>query len=178
MSRSFFRKAVALRDKPAKVRGHRRVSLKGNLVWTRTKVGTRYVHRYMTEAQARMKQGAQKMGRSPRAHRWTSEEARKAALKSWKKKGRKGPYTGRRLGRKLARAKAVDREPFRILHSDRWFLDYMYATAQKQWYKLRKDPYAWVQQVSERTALRNLGYLPKPSGHVPEEVHKVTRRGQ
>ncbi len=178
MGRGFFRKAVALRDKVKGVKV-RPPSHKGKIVWTRRQVGTGFEYRYMSSAEAAKQRGRRNAGLLGRGHRWSSEEARAAALKSWRKHGRPGPYTGRRLGRKLACAKRVKRQPFRDLHEGRWFRGYRYDPSERQWWRGIPDTAPVLgRRVAERTALRNLGYLPKPGGYVPDEVHPVERKNK
>lgn len=138
-------------------------------------------HRAMSRRQAVHQQAVAKGGQvahaKGHAHRWTSQQARRAALRRWK--GRKvWKRTGLRIGEKAKRRPSVRRAPLRVL--------YTMKPVQGIWY----DPLVgWRRRVtsgkkvltyciSERTALERLGYIPAKTprkGFVPDAMTKVVR---
>ena len=109
-----------------------------------------------------------------KAHQWTSEEARKAARKGWKHKGRLATRIGIRVGRSAKRRPRVVRAPLRA--------QYAWVTGQGprplvwfdqglgQWFAVSiLNPLA-IYKVSERAALVRLGYLPSAHGPVPGTI--------
>lgn len=109
------------------------------------------------------------------SHRWTSEEAREAALKSWRKRGRLRGRSGTqdppiRLGRRVAKAKPIDRAYLRAWHTVYCIKGIYFDAMVKQWY--RKIPALHV--ISERHALRTLGYLRQKTQMIPETFREVT----
>lgn len=98
-------------------------------------------------------------------HRWTSEEARKAAKKLWATRWRK--VRGVRVGVPAKKRAPVRREAIR---RQRCFDD----GTEGPWF----DPFSrtwWSQgrRVTERTALRKLGHLPSPLPPIPTRI--ITR---
>lgn len=132
--------------------------------------------RYMTAGQARQKQGNSKGGltthRRGLAHVWTSEEARAAALKSWRKKGRLNARTGARIGRKLRRIPQLtvnEKVLIRCRYSAYPEKGIRYDSTEKQWQRVTfARTVNIIRVISERQALRVLGYRPSPNGFIPE----------
>ena len=97
MTRHYFGKAIAPAPKPAR---KPRPNHKGKMVLIELGPGQ---FRAMSSREYAMQLGRQKGGQTAQArgtaHRWTSEEARKAAQKVWKTRWRMNRKIGIRLGR-------------------------------------------------------------------------------
>lgn len=113
--------------------------------------------RAMSSAVLAMRSGGKKGGRTAQArgtaNRFTSESGRKASLHMWKRK-KLSKRTGRRLGRVSKYKKAVDRAALRAAHATTGIraLGICFCSDNHQWF-------ADGRGVTERTALRRLGYL-------------------
>ncbi len=134
----------------------------------------------MTAGQARHHQGVRKGGlviwETGVAHKWTSEQARAAAQKRWRVKGRKrrryGPNADQpmiRLGYKLATAPRQDRKALRVLGAamPRKGIRYSFVDSEWQRYEYVKG-ICFVRKIGENQALRRLGHLlpARPSSRV------------
>lgn len=105
--------------------------------------------------------GGQAVQAAGKAHRFTSETARAAAVKSWARKGRK-TKSGRRIGRPSKYQPQLDREAIRVKH----------ASPARVW--CREGVWVHIDRViSERQALSLLGYIKSPHGYIPEKVKLV-----
>ena len=96
------------------------------------------------------------------SHRWTPETARTAALKSWRKKGRKSPFKGRegvRIGRKLHRAPPIDHAALRAYYAANPTRRIRYYPGVHQW-RVACPCWTIVRVISERQAFILLGHLP------------------
>jgi hypothetical protein len=69
------------------------------------------------------------------AYRWTSETARKAAVKSWTKRRKFNHRIGTRIGVKAARRPAQWREPLREYYAENPTRGITYNTFSGQWYR-------------------------------------------
>lgn len=116
--------------------------------------------------------GALAIWASGHAHRWTSEEARRAAKKSWKRKGRMSKRLKTRIGRKLARKPRLNRRAIRDAHRLRTMAQTGVYCCGHDWFH---EDETTIRRISERAALRRLGYLPRPLKHPinPALVTKV-----
>lgn len=117
------------------------------------------------------RKGALKMAEEGTAHRWDSETARKAALKSWKSR-RMNKRIGVRVGLKAARKKPLWRAPLREYYAEHptkgiWF-DHDCAC---WWRRVSGEPYV----ISERQALNVLGHLCERGTFVPDSITPLQR---
>lgn len=116
--------------------------------------------------------GGRRIHELGKAHQFTSETARAAALKLWRTRQRK--VKGVRVGMRRNVAPRTNRKDLRLIYaigncepeSPAW-----YDPFEQQWF-------AWTREfpISERTALRRLGHLPyrNRKGIVPERVVQAT----
>ena len=181
MTRHFFKLGGVVRRKP---KGKRRVDHTGKAVLVALSNG----HiRLMSQREAVSQIGRSKGGveaqRRGTAHRFTSEEASKAAKKLWATRYKMNLRINARLGRPAKLAAPVRRPAIRERHAltgppyplvgcnvitGKW-----YVSANEQ------D----VSLIGERTALRKLGYLPYPRKNVvPSKILQpapdIRRRGR
>lgn len=109
---------------------------------------------------------------------WTTETARKAALKRWGPKGRNRLYKGRRVGLKSKRRAAIDHAALRVAYTVRYNpatsplplgrIFFVPHPLRLQWFEVTATGYRCL---SERTALTKLGHLPSPRKHLtPAQV--------
>lgn len=121
---------------------------------TRTMAARRYAH--LKAAQ----KGGQTSALRPNAGRFTSESARKTALKRWNGRHRLNKPLGIRLGtrRKFSRP-MLDRRALRVLYSRAPRLGIRYLPVTQEWIREIPDMTRSV-IISENTALRRLGHLP------------------
>lgn len=103
------------------------------------------------------------------AHRWTSETARKAALKRWRTRNRMNKLIGKRVGLPSKNRAPVDRQKLRVLYSVCPRLGIIYHQKMKQWLRLSPNG-SIVRPLSERWALTYLGHLGRQTGRVPREI--------
>lgn len=132
------------------------------------------ISRYMHALEAVRQQGRSKGGfaiqASGKAHRWTSESARKAALKSWKVKGRIATRIGVRVGRSHVRPKVRnDRKALRGVYTANIVKNIQYDPVFKNWLDMSDVP----RVISERQALTRLGHLKNHKGYIPESILEV-----
>lgn len=108
-----------------------------------------------------------------RGYQWTSDTARAAARKRWKRH----PMTARgyRKGQRFTRRPNVQRAPLRE--------KYALPPSANTPIRYRPSDNCWelsdalgTRTISERTALRKLGYLPGPTDRVlPVKIERVVR---
>src|SRR5438067_1421853 len=145
-TRRYFTKAVAPEPKPPKLP---KVNYRNRYVVASTmKPNGKKNVQTITLRRAVSQQGRSKGGlaiaASGKAHRWTSETAKKAAAKSWKKHGRKRQLQGRagsrsapvRLGRSVVRNKRVSREPLRQYYAENATKGIWYDRLTGFWYRV------------------------------------------
>lgn len=174
-TRRFFLKGVAAKatpkpPKPAPPPDHR-----GKLV-----MGTRITEmgkttKGMSSAQAARVMSGRRCGllaaSRGTSHRWTSETARKAAVKSWTKRRKFSKRIGTRVGMKAARRPAQWREPLRAYYAEVPTRGITFNTFTQEWYRDNR-------KVSERAALVALGHLPSKAGYIPDSIKPLWRRNQ
>ena len=100
--------------------------------------------------------------------RFSAETGRAAALKRWARH----PDTGRgyRLGQRFTKRKTIPRAPLRERYAREPSKGIRYDVALKQWFIT--DTYS-TRPITERTALRRLGYLTRPTDRiVPNTIVK------
>lgn len=107
------------------------------------------------------------------AHRWTSETARKAALKRWCTRNRLNKQLGIRVGLSPRIRPRVDRAALREYYRTHCVLGIAYNATyhddgRGRWQRLLPD--GSIRPLSERWALTYLGHLGKQTGRVPREV--------
>lgn len=172
-SRSFFRKArnVAHAPKPPKriVPNHKRKVVMGVRL---TGTGVQE-HKTMSSRKAAQVLGGQKGGLKSSslgtAHRWTPEEARKAAIKSWTKRRKFNKRINARVGMVANRRPGLWREPLRAY----------YAENPTRGITCERDVcsgWEWARDgrpISERAALQALGHLKSPRGYIPDSITPV-----
>ena len=124
--------------------------------------------RTIREAEYRKQQGRSKGGysiqASGKAHRWTSESARQAALKGWKRK-RFSPFKGRegiRMGVAVHRRPRLCYRELREQYADCPTGRIRYHRARQEW-QMACPCWVILRVLSERQALRYLGHLPWPT---------------
>jgi hypothetical protein len=174
-TRQFFRKAHLLDKQPKQPRPNHyakrvQVTFQGD---PQSKL--------MSSREAALRVGRSKGGYSlhakGKAHKWTSETARKAAKKLWRTRWRAMRAGGKtigspiRIGRPAMKRAAVDHQAMRVKYA----FNIAAPGQPSAWY----DPFGHTwwdrgQQISERTALRRLGHLPYPrKDPVPLTVRPV-----
>jgi hypothetical protein len=179
-TRHFFRKAVAPAPKPPTMPrpNHRQKNVMGVRL---DAFGVRQ-HRVMSSRQAAVALGTRKGGLHSAAkgvaHRWTSEGARKAALKSWKRR-KFNRRINARVGMKAKRRPPLWREPLRVHYAATPTRGIWYDLALQQWFRWVADPDGGdptKHRLSERAALTALGHLPSKAGYIPDTVTPVIRK--
>lgn len=169
------------RRKPAKYGTKKRVVHEGKAVITLLANGE---HRLMSQREAVSQIGRSKGGRTAQqrgtAHRFTREEASKAAKKLWATRYRMNQRIGTRLGRPAKLKPMVRRQPIRDQRtwSAAWAQQFpilvgegqvLFDADLRQWFQW--DQHLVRHYIGERTALRKLGYLPYPrKGTVPLRI--------
>lgn len=104
-------------------------------------------------------------------YQWTSDTARAAARKRWKRH----PMTARgyRKGQRFTRRPNVKRAPLRKAYSTSPINGIQFHTSSASW---TISDALGTRTISERTALRKLGYLPGPTDRVlPVKIERVVR---
>jgi hypothetical protein len=129
--------------------------------------------RYMTDRQARAQVARARGGDRGQGHRWTSETAHAAALARWAR----SPVSRRvgvRLGNPRHTRRPVDHQGIRDTHANRWVQGIKYV-AGSWWRKVEHPSGGYVIRcVSERTALKRLGYIKTDrKGLVPTEIRPL-----
>lgn len=127
-------------------------------------MATNALRRWKHQQAGRSKGGKRRVELGMPGHRWTSETARKVALRYWKQRKKRKRYPAS-CGRKVRR-KNVKRQPLRIRYSvyppvnqERvWCLP-----ATREWFVVGQDGRYYP--LSERAALRRLGHLPPLAGN-------------
>jgi hypothetical protein len=140
-------------------------------------------HKTMASRKAAQVLGAQKGGLKVSAlgtaHRWTSETARKAAIKSWTKRRKFNRRIMARVGVKANRAKGLWREPLRAYYAEnpsrniQW-VSHFGAGSVGHWNRTYAD--GTVRTISERAALTALGHLSTDRGFIPDSITPVHRK--
>lgn len=151
-------------------------------------------HMTMSSRKAAQMLGAQKGGlaiaAAGTAHRWTSESARKAAVKSWTKRRKFNKRIGARVGMKTNRRPNLWREPLRAYYREhptrgvQWVAHPIGHAAQSvrvgdtvmYGYWKRVYPDGTERHISERAALTALGHLSSKRGFIPDSVMAVKRK--
>jgi aldehyde:ferredoxin oxidoreductase len=105
------------------------------------------------------------------AYRWTTETARKAAVKSWTKRRKFNKRIGTRVGMKTNRRPRLWREPLRQYYAENMTRHITYNLFSGQWYRLGRI-------VSERAALTALGHLSTVRGFIPDSVTHSPRHSE
>jgi hypothetical protein len=105
------------------------------------------------------------------AHRWTSETARKAAIKSWTKRRKFNKRIGTRIGVKAARRQSVFRQPLRDYYAETPTRGITFNAFTQTWYRNNRI-------VSERAALVALGHLPSAASYIPDTVTPIIRKNR
>ena len=104
-------------------------------------------------------------------YQWTSDTARAAARKRWKRH----PMTARgyRKGQRFTRRPNVKRAPLREKYAVAPSSGIQYHPSKQQW---SLSDALGTRVITERTALRRLGYLPGPTDRVlPVKIERVVR---
>lgn len=164
-SRSFFTKAHSL-DKVPTLKLKRKVykGLPGLAVPVPGK-GVMVANQAWLAKQAGRSKGGLAIAEAGTAHRWTTETARKAALRRWKTRTKISKRLGIRLGNRIKNRSPVKHAPLRHLFS-------RCEPVQGVWFDAGLQ--IWVfngRKISERRALQRLGYLPATNkGWVPEPL--------
>lgn len=199
MSRQFFKKGVANRDR-VRPTPRRKVRHKGQAVLTRVQRGDKTLVRLMSSADAAHLVGVSKGGLAIQAagtaHRFTPEEARKAARRLWDRRWKLSKRTGARLGLPAKRRPGVKRAPLRAQYAEPppfkgiQFHPVMAGdplpagTPQSQhgyWtytYEIPYPPGQATRVLSERAALTRLGYLASSRKPVPESIEPIAPYGR
>lgn len=123
------------------------------------------------QRQLQRSKGGQRAQATGRGHAWNSKTARKAALKRW----RKHPMTkrGYRRGQRFKNRPPVAHGPLRERYALNPCRGVQYSPALQVW--LLTDD-SGTRPISERTALRRLGHLPRAIDTVlPVAVLKVVK---
>jgi hypothetical protein len=127
----------------------------------------------MSAEEVGRQQARSKGGSRGKGHKFTSEDARKAALRLWAKRWRL--VKGVRVGKPAYRRPAVRRAPLRAFYAKFPTNGVRYDPVENIW--VRKVGEGWPRTISERTALRHLGHLPyyvnDRKGLIPEVVIPV-----
>jgi hypothetical protein len=174
-TRQFFKrgriaKATPKPPKPPKPPDHRDKLVMGTRV---TELGKKT--QAMTSAQAARVMHGRRCGllaaERGTAYRWTSETARKAAVKSWTKRRKFNHRIGTRIGVKAARRAPCWREPLRQYYAENPTRGITFNTFTQQWYRDNRI-------VSERAALVALGHLPSKAGYIPDTIQPIYRKWQ
>lgn len=145
-------------------------------------------HKTMSSRHAAIVLGGQKRGMaaaaSGKAHRWTSETARKAARKSWTKRRKFNKRIGARVGMKANRRKPLWREPLRAYYAENPTRGIRYSPSTKLWLREMFDISTtegklgtFSRAISERAALTALGHLASSGGFIPDSITPVPRTG-
>jgi len=156
----FFRNAHSM-DKPPKV--PKPVYPKFEVV-QRGNGQTMVVDSAWARKQRGRSKGGQVSQQNGNGHRFTTETGRKAALKTWKRRRKQSHRGGRiTIGTPARRRPAVNHAALRAFYSE-------HPTKGITWHPI----YDWTitrggdtYPLTERTALRHLGHLPKAGGFVP-----------
>lgn len=183
--RTFFKRGVAARaivrppkvPKPAAPDHHRKIVMAVRFRPTGTKE-----HKTMSSRKAAQVLGGQKGGlRSAalaaaggKAHRWTSETARKAAIKSWTKRRKFNKRINARVGVQANRRPAMWREPLRAYYRENPTRGITYWGS-GVWHRIDVST-GTVRAISERAALQALGHL-STRGYIPDTITPVVRTG-
>lgn len=126
----------------------------------------------MSSAEAAMQLGRSKGGRTAHLrgtrYCWTSEQARKAALKAWKTRWRLSKRLNIRLGRPAKLRARVNRAQLRAYYATTPYLGIWYSP-KTGWHQRTSEGDS---RLTERTALIRLGHLPPPRkrGFVPVDT--------
>jgi hypothetical protein len=110
----------------------------------------------------------------PNPGRFTPESGRKAAQKVWATRWRLSPFkSGVRLGRPRTNAPAVKRSPIQAIHSAHPVNGLWFDQKNRCWWLIEGDTH---RRITERTALRRLGHLPRTRKHwQPENTDPIIR---
>lgn len=159
---------------------HRRIVMGVRL----TAHGTREF-KTMSSRKAAWVLGGQKRGltaaASGKAHRWTSETARKAAIKSWTKRRKFNGRIGARVGMvKNMRKPLMPRAALRAYYAENPTRGITYRPDTELWVR---ECFAWPgnlthRPISERAALQALGHLKSPRGYIPDSITLVKNRNR
>jgi hypothetical protein len=169
-TRHFFRKAIA---PPPRVPAPQH---KGKTVMVQLGSGQT---RIMASGELALQRGRSKGGLTSAArgvaHRWTSEEAKKAHKKSL---GKLCTRIGVRVGRRAKRRPAVKRAPLRERHCFPNVVEGItFDPVSRKWIVHQAPDSLTVpmwREIGERAALQRLGYLPtKRKGFVPTSTTRI-----
>jgi hypothetical protein len=176
--RQFFRKGISAKAvvRPPKPEPVRPPDHKRKIVMAVRLRGTGTMeHKTMASRKAAQVLGAQKGGLKSSAlgtaHRWTTETARKAAIKSWTKRRKFNRRIMARVGVKANRAKGLWREPLRAYYAENPTRGIWYDKESKTWSRLDVS-----RLISERAALTALGHLSTDRGFIPDSITPVHRK--
>lgn len=112
-----------------------------------------------------------------RAHRWTTESARKAAIKSWTKRRKFNKRIQARVGVAAHRRTALAPRAFwRAYYAENPTRGIQSCPETQQWFRIHAD--GTSREISERTALQALGHLKSPRGYIPDSITPVPRTGR
>lgn len=176
MTRHYFTKAHS-DDKPVKV-PKKKLPPRAAYILIQTPDGMRKWNARRAAQQVGRSNGGRAIHRLGLAHRWTSEEAKAAAHKVWNTRWKMKMRIGARVGRPAKNRTRVDHQAMRELHTDSPVYGIQYVPP-VQYIDRRGHVGYWITgegdeavQISERTALTRLGYLPSPRGFVPRKVYQ------
>lgn len=142
-------------------------------------------HKTMASRKAAQVLGGQKGGLKSSnlgtAHRWTTETARKAAIKSWTKRRKFNKLIQARVGMRANRRAPLWRAPLRAYYAENPTRGIQFIPVFWQnwlgpcWIRTTGDI---TRQISERAALTALGHLRSSSGYIPDTITPVVRRSE
>lgn len=127
----------------------------------------RYNSMYLAKQRGRSK-GGLAIARLGLAHRWTSESARRAALKRWRTRNRMNKHINKRIGLPSKNRAPVDRAVLRLQYAQHPRLGIIYCPVYREWQRLL--PNGDIRPLSERWALTYLGHLGRQASRLPREV--------
>lgn len=145
-------------------------------------------HRTMSSRKAAWVLAGQKGGltsaASGKSHRWNSETARKAAIKSWTKRRKFNKRIGARVGMVAKKRTGLWREPLRAYYAQHptrgitWIPQVWFSadTPTNSGYWARVNADGGERRLSERQALTALGHLKSSKGYIPDTITPVPRR--
>lgn len=129
--------------------------------------GVHHINGTFAARQIGRSKGANRLHELGLAHRWTSEEARKVAKKLWSTRWRMNKHIKKRIGRPSKHRAPINHANMRARYTDNPECGIHYAAHSGRWLSGVGDD---AREISERTALIRLGYLPSShsrQGYVP-----------